>query len=286
MNMRTFNAYQLKWLALITMTIDHFGVMVLEPYTNNPSISTLYLVARLIGRIAFPLFAFMIAEGVYRSRKPYFYVLRLFFMAFLIGAGMLMLREFNIQTLAGNIFIDLSMAALAMILIKEKNWLFKPLALIPILYVIMTSLDYATPSYMRADYGIYGLLMMMVFYLAYTPLVKWVWMRKPFSENQESNNNSRRYIFASAALLVMHILWYIMDIVISDLMINAQWVDKLSQYLSLFVGAQSYAIVAGYFIYRYRGEKGPSPKWFQAFSYLYYPLHFVILYGIYYLTTI
>jgi len=283
MNIRNFNAHQLKWVALITMTIDHFGVMVLEPYTNQPTISTLYLFARLIGRIAFPLFAFMIAEGVFRSRKRYVYVLRLYFMAFLIGAAMLVLGEFNIQTLSGNIFIDLSMAGLAMNFLKEKKWFFKPFALFPILYVILTSIDRSTPNYLRADYGIYGLVMMMVFFLAYTPLGKMSWLGNRMIDNSEQNVNTSRYLFASTALIFMHILWYIMEVVINDVMMMN---SDLGAYLSRFVGAQTYAVVAGYFIYRYRGEKGPSPKWFQTFSYMYYPLHFVVLYGLYYLTTI
>jgi hypothetical protein len=283
MNKLNFNAYQLKWLALITMTIDHFGVIVLDPYTNQPAISTLYLFARLIGRIAFPLFAFMIAEGVFRSRNRYIYVLRLFFMAFLIGTSMVILEDFNIQTLSGNIFIDLSMGALAMIFLKEKNWFLKPLALVPILYVFLTSTDRSFPNYLRADYGIYGLVMMMVFFLAYTPLGNISWLTNRMSDSSEHKDNTKRYLFASTALIFMHILWYIMEIVINDVLV----IDSdVGAYLSRFVGAQTYAVFAGYFIYRYRGEKGPSPRWFQTFSYLYYPLHFVVLYVVFYLTTI
>ena len=44
---------QLKLLALVTMTIDHIG-MVLFPYQ---------IIWRVIGRLAFPIFAYFIAEG-------------------------------------------------------------------------------------------------------------------------------------------------------------------------------------------------------------------------------
>ena len=54
---------QLKLIALITMTIDHIGYMLL------PGVRFL----RIIGRIAFPIFAFMIAEGCQytHNRKKY-----------------------------------------------------------------------------------------------------------------------------------------------------------------------------------------------------------------------
>ena len=54
---------QLKLIALITMTIDHVGMMLL------PRVRIL----RAIGRIAFPIFAYMIAEGCQytRNRKKY-----------------------------------------------------------------------------------------------------------------------------------------------------------------------------------------------------------------------
>ena len=54
---------QLKLIALITMTLDHIGMLLL------PNVRIL----RAIGRIAFPIFAYMIAEGCRhtRSRKKY-----------------------------------------------------------------------------------------------------------------------------------------------------------------------------------------------------------------------
>lgn len=58
-----FTGNQLKLIALITMTIDHVGMM-LFPRAR---------VLRAIGRIAFPIFSYMIAEGCQytRNRKKY-----------------------------------------------------------------------------------------------------------------------------------------------------------------------------------------------------------------------
>ena len=56
---------QLKMIALITMTIDHIGMLLL------PRVRFL----RAIGRIAFPIFAYMIAEGCQHTRHRRKYLL-------------------------------------------------------------------------------------------------------------------------------------------------------------------------------------------------------------------
>ena len=272
---RNFTAYQLKWIAIITMTIDHFGVLVLYPYTNNQVIDTLYIVSRLIGRIAFPLFAFMIAEGIYRTKHRYLYWAKLFAMAILIGLSMFVLEQNNINALAGNIFIDLSLAALAMILLKEKSWILKPFSILPISYVIWTSFNQGIPNFLRADYGLYGLLMMLIFFFTYSKIIQ----QKLTSFMQWSNSSEHNYVISSVALLMMHVVWYIIELLINPIG------GLLANYLSRFVGAQTYALIASYFIYYYRGDKGNPPSWFQLFSYVYYPVHFIGLYGIYLLTT-
>jgi hypothetical protein len=262
MTRRNFTAYQLKWIALITMTIDHFGVLVLYPYTNNNVIDTLYVFSRLIGRLAFPLFAFMIAEGVYRTKHRYLYWSKLFAMALLIGLSMFVLEQVNINALAGNIFVDLSLAALAMILFKEKSWILKPLGLLPIAYIIWTSFEPNVPNFLRADYGLYGLIMMLIFFFTYSKVIQ----QKLTTMMRLNNSHDNNYIFASVALLMMHVVWYIIELLVNQGMPSG---GLLATYLSRFVGAQTYAVVASYFIYSYRGDKGNAPSWFQLFSYAY-----------------
>ncbi len=281
---KSFSAYQLKWFAIITMTIDHFGVLVLLPFTQTEAISILYLIARLIGRLAFPLFGFMIAEGIFRSKKPKQYILRLSIMGLFIGLAMFLLAELGIQTLSGNIFIDLTMAALAMYLIKQKSYLYRILACLPIFYVLMTSFNDQFPNYLSADYGFYGLLMMLLFFLSYQKLPDIFYQLNPFKiKFSEPTTEQKRYHFASAIFIIMHVVWYIIYLVLNDAF-NLS--GPVLTYMNQFVGAQTYAVFAAYFIYHYQGVKGTSPKWFQIFTYLYYPLHFVVLYAIYYLVSL
>ena len=62
---------QLKLIALVTMTIDHVG-MLLFPRLR---------ILRYIGRIAFPIFAYMIAEGCHYTRNRRKYLLSMIFVA-------------------------------------------------------------------------------------------------------------------------------------------------------------------------------------------------------------
>jgi len=85
------SAFMLKLLALISMTIDHFAAIVilngkLYGYSTEyyqMAIATeeghrllqIYRIFRIIGRLAFPIYAFLLTEGFRHShdRKKYFF---------------------------------------------------------------------------------------------------------------------------------------------------------------------------------------------------------------------
>ena len=59
-NWKICSSFVLKILAFFTMTLDHIGVMAETYYLSGVWID----VFRIIGRLAMPLFCFMIVEGV------------------------------------------------------------------------------------------------------------------------------------------------------------------------------------------------------------------------------
>ena len=65
------NRQQIKLLAIVAMTIDHIALVFV------PSVSILYYVMRLIGRLTAPLMAFMLTEGYRYTRSRSRYLLRL-----------------------------------------------------------------------------------------------------------------------------------------------------------------------------------------------------------------
>ena len=64
-------ASDLKWIALVTMIVDHMGVLWLGKG------SALYWICRAIGRLAFPLYCFLLVEGFVHTRDPKKYLGRL-----------------------------------------------------------------------------------------------------------------------------------------------------------------------------------------------------------------
>ena len=61
-----FNNATLKWVAIITMLIDHIGVMLGR-----------YDVLRMIGRVSFPIFAFLLVEGFLHTKNCKKYIIRI-----------------------------------------------------------------------------------------------------------------------------------------------------------------------------------------------------------------
>ncbi len=76
-NAPSFNAAQLKWLAMISMTVDHVAIALIDKAADP----VLYKVMRGVGRLAFPIFAFFIVEGFIHSKNVKKYALRLFVLA-------------------------------------------------------------------------------------------------------------------------------------------------------------------------------------------------------------
>ena len=81
----------LKLFACITMLIDHTGASVVLQLLNQPAIRanaarynqilSVYTVMRQIGRLAFPIFCFLIVEGYYHTHDVRKYMGRLFVFA-------------------------------------------------------------------------------------------------------------------------------------------------------------------------------------------------------------
>lgn len=63
---------QLKILAMIAMTLDHLGIVLF------PEVEWM----RLVGRLAFPIFAYMIAEGCYHTKSMWRYLGSMALLAF------------------------------------------------------------------------------------------------------------------------------------------------------------------------------------------------------------
>lgn len=85
-NKNFITAAALKRIAAVTMLIDHIGAFLIGtrnifPGTQSGALFCFYTACRVIGRISFPIFAFLLAEGFYHTRNPKKYLLRVWIFA-------------------------------------------------------------------------------------------------------------------------------------------------------------------------------------------------------------
>ena len=273
------SSFWLKVIALLTMTIDHIGFAFdIEPM-------------RIIGRLALPLFCFMIAEGAIHTRSFKKYALRLGIMASVISLAILLSEYvpflknngFSMRN-DGVIFIDLLLGAVAVYLLRQKKWYIKLLALLPLAYGIASYIAssyecvgcghtvYWFPFFMRMQYGWYGILLIAGFYAAHllaNVFISYLSSLNGIDKELYKGSNLERHSINIISVLVLAVVtlgYYLCESFVADV-----WGT-----MSLFQ-IQLYAIISGAFILLYNGMRGYNKKWFQYGSYIYYPLHMIVI---------
>lgn len=177
------NTYTLKLVAIISMLIDHIGAVFF------PMDTPIYSVCRLIGRLAFPIFCFLIVEGFYHTKDVDHYIKRLGIFALISEIPFdLALYQYRYKS---DIIIDLGNAfsgksyilisrlmkyqnvfftlALGLILITmmsklEKKYS-KEMMLLNIYNALLTIGFCAIAVVLRTDYSLCGVLLIVAFYL-------------------------------------------------------------------------------------------------------------------------
>ena len=281
------SSFVLKVIALATMTLDHVGYILGDTLGYN---FWVVILLRTIGRIALPLFCFMICEGVMHTKRIGHYWLRLGIMGTLVSGALIvieyapMFKGFSMRN-EGNIFVDLILGSIAVFFLRRKEPYLKPLAIIPlgigIVSFIVTAIEFSGtalihwfPFFLRPQYHFYGILLIILFYVAY--ILKGLFL-KQYSNNSgipvESleTTNVDRYaanLIAFGMLIFATLGFYLLSFILPE------------EYLYFDYELQTAAIISGAFILLYNGKRGYNAKWFQYGCYLYYPLHMLIIYGL------
>lgn len=141
-------SFHLKWIAIITMLIDHIGAVL---YPTE-------LIFRYIGRLAFPIFCLLLVEGFCHTRDIYQYMVRMAIFALLSEipydlAFHGQLLEFGSQ----NVFFTLFLGIVAMYLLqKTVGWPGKAAEVLLVMWLAY---------FLRTDYSFEGILLIVTFYL-------------------------------------------------------------------------------------------------------------------------
>lgn len=158
------NSFTLKLIACITMLIDHiFAIFV--PYS-----SSVYMLGRGIGRIAFPIYCFLLVEGFYHTSSRKKYLLRMFLFALLSEIPFdLAFYGFprTARLLDGqNVMLTLFIGLLLMNVYEylKMSYLNQPLVFntAGVIAIVAAS---ALATFLATDYSYMGILFILVFYL-------------------------------------------------------------------------------------------------------------------------
>lgn len=145
---------QLKLLAMLTMTLDHIGVQMFP--------GVLWL--RIVGRLAFPIYAYMIAEGCAHTRNRRKYLLQM--------AGLALLCQLVYFFAMGSLFQCILVTfTLSILLIYACDTGSRPLTALALLGVafVTVALPRLLPGTDFAiDYGFFGVLVPVAAYLGET----------------------------------------------------------------------------------------------------------------------
>lgn len=147
---------QLKIIALIAMTCDHVGLQLLPQFP----------LLRIIGRIAFPIFAYMIAEGCQYTHDRKKYLLAMWRLA----AACQLVYFFAIGSLYMSVLVSFTLAISLIYLIdyarsRSGAAYLAPLAALCAVFFLCRVLPDLIPSTDYAiDYGLWGVLLPVLIY--------------------------------------------------------------------------------------------------------------------------
>jgi len=214
-------SFLLKIIACTTMFIDHlsYGLFGKMTWLNY------------IGRIAFPIFAFQIVEGYTHTKNLKKYFFRLFVFALISEIPFYLFHSIKSNTFALNVMFTLLLGLFCIWIWEKSPWKWMSVYLIALACLVA--------EVTKMDYGYWGVLLVVVFYLC---------------------RNKKIAIFLGfLGMLLLKYLPYIIKY------------EFYYKYILLFVGT----LVAVIPILLYNGKQGKKIKYFL---YVFYPVHLLLLY--------
>jgi len=222
------NSSQLKIIAMLTMLIDHVGAVLFPQY----------IILRIIGRIAFFIFAFELVEGYFHTSNVGNYVLRLILFGIVSEFSFDFAFNGSMTFTHQNVMFELALA-LIMIWLLEIYKDYSSQILRWIFSVLVVFITMFISEVLKFDYSSFGIMMVLVFYL--------------------TRNMNFKWYFQLVMLFIINV--YIMPVYNIPV-------------AGIKVPIQAFGLISLVFIGLYNGEKGKINKYLV---YSFYPIHLLIL---------
>ena len=142
------DAFTLKMIAAVTMLIDHTG------YIFFPQ----YVFLRIIGRIAFPIFAFLIVEGFMHTRNVKKYIYRMIAFALITEIPFDFAFYGTVNWGHQNVLITFTLALLALYIDRQYS---RKVGIAAAFGLALLA------EFIGSDYGMFGVIVVMMFYWNY-----------------------------------------------------------------------------------------------------------------------
>lgn len=231
----------MKLLAAVLMTVDHVGLMLFPKD----------IMFRIIGRLSFPIFAFMISEGAKytKDKLRYFLTMASFALVFQVvfyyfSGGSTEMCIFVTFSLSLPIIFSLQFFKQALFINDKKEaimWLW--------LCGLMTVLTYLLTKVVSVDYGFLGI------------------MCPVFANILNTKDTQAPAVIKKLDVLPLRVLTFALCLFVLS---------------AKYEGIQYYSLLALPILLLYSEKKGKFNM--KYFFYLFYPIHLVIIEGIYLLT--
>lgn len=237
------NSFWLHILAMTFMLCDHIWATI---YSKE--------ILTCIGRLAFPIFAFMCVEGYFHTKNFKKYISRMLIFACISEIPFNLMYAGNIiYPFHQNVLWTLLIGLLFVHLIKnieKRNW---NLFIVWFLYFGIFLLTYILGNILMIDYYGYGIWTIFIFYCFREKNLKCFLMQ----------------LFWLSILNFKYLGGYYYEINLFGIQFNL-----VQQGLAIF------SLIP---IWLYNGEKGYHNKYIQYSFYIFYPIHMFVLYKISYL---
>ena len=150
------NGFTLKWIAMVCMLVDHTGAVLFPQYIQM----------RMVGRLSFPIYCFLLVEGAVHTKNIRKYEIRLLAFAFLsefpFDLAFYTRPDFRHQ----NVFFTLFFGLLAVEQYQKQRENLNSL-----LTFIISISCMAAAELLNTDYGAAGVIFILLFYALYQQAV-------------------------------------------------------------------------------------------------------------------